>query len=251
MCIRLRVIVVFFVVFGVFVSSLTSCKHQPYIPTAVIDTTGNGGGGNDTTIQQTPQHPCSPDSIYFSRQVLPILNSNCAVAGCHDGTSKEDDVKSLFTSYDNVMKSQAVKKNWNTEESLYWYITTTEDNTMPPKDHNQLTAEQKAVILKWIQQGKQNLFCDECDTTNVTFAGAIRPIIDANCKGCHSGASAGGKINLVSFDDVKVIPTSGKMLGAILQENKKDFKAMPMNTKLSDCDITKIKIWLRAGFPNN
>ncbi len=242
------------VAFGCVIGFSSGCKHQPYIPTAIVDTTGGGTdttGSGDTT-HSVPQIPCSPDSVYFSRQVLPILNSNCATAGCHDGTSKEDDVQSLFTSYDNTMKSAAVKKNASTSRSLYWYITLgTGDKHMPPSGYNQLTAEQKAIILKWMDQGKKDLYCDECDTTNITFTSTIYPLMVTNCKGCHTGTSPGGNISLNTYTDIKTIaidPT-GRFIGALLHDPK--FKPMPNNTKLSDCDINKIKIWIRAGTPNN
>ena len=65
------------------------CEHDPVIDLAdlptfdttntIIDTTGTGGNPNEDI--------CSPDSIYFENDILPILISNCAIPGCHDASS--------------------------------------------------------------------------------------------------------------------------------------------------------------------
>lgn len=142
------------------------CKHEPddFIPDP------------DPTT-----HPCDPDTIYFEKDVLPILMSSCAKSGCHDATA-QDGVR--LDSYAAVMNSNVVKPGNPDDSDLYEDITEDDpDKIMPPPPNAPLSSEQIAIIRKWIAQGAQNLFCDEmCDTVNVTFSGTIWPqIIQAHC----------------------------------------------------------------------
>ena len=65
---------------------LPSCVHEPVIdPNNPIDTTDNPIDTIDNPIDTTPTGtPCDPDVVYFSKDILPLLRSNCAKSGCHD-----------------------------------------------------------------------------------------------------------------------------------------------------------------------
>ena len=90
-----------------------------------------------------------------------------------------------------------------------------------------------------------------CDTTNVTFAAKVTPILNSYCISCHgtSVASAyGGGIKLEAYTDVKV--NLARVYGAINQLS--GYSAMPKGGgKLSDCKIKIIKIWQDKGALNN
>jgi hypothetical protein len=90
-----------------------------------------------------------------------------------------------------------------------------------------------------------------CDTTNVTFAGSIVPILSASCYGCHSNANAaqfGDNIRLESYDDVK--RNLERLHGAVTWQS--GYTPMPQNTaKLNDCSIQIIEIWMAQGAPDN
>jgi hypothetical protein len=90
-----------------------------------------------------------------------------------------------------------------------------------------------------------------CDTTNVTFSGVVQPIIHAKCAtaGCHFDASVSG-IDLFHYSGVATIANSGKLMSAITHDGRVAF--MPKGqTKLDDCTIAKIRVWVNAGAPNN
>jgi len=90
----------------------------------------------------------------------------------------------------------------------------------------------------------------ECITTWVSYEIDILPIISANCFMCHKGNQALGGINLEGYENLKIQAKNGKLYGAIAHLN--GFSPMPKNgNKLSDCDISKIKIWIGSGAPNN
>lgn len=227
-----------------------ACKREPvfigtlYPDPDPIDTTDTNPNPN--------LHPCSPDSVYFTQQVLPILTSNCAMSGCHDAASHEEGV--VLDNYTNVRNTGKIKLTNPADSKIYKVLNDTDPNDrMPPAPAAPLTADQKALILKWIQQGALNLTCDaDCDTTNVTFSGSVMPIVDLKCRGCHSGASPQGGIALTNHAQVKATVSNGKLWGSITHAS--GFKPMPYpvgGAKLPDCDIRKVKIWLDKGAPND
>jgi hypothetical protein len=128
----------------------------------------------------------------------------------------------------------------------------TGEDQMPPYPNAPLDAGVKASILKWIQQGAKNNSCiaSGCDTTNVKYSTHIKPLIQTNCQGCHSGANPGGGLELVTYEGVKAVAQNGKLVGSI--SHLPGYKPMPQNgNKLSDCDIRKVQLWISNGTPNN
>jgi hypothetical protein len=93
---------------------------------------------------------------------------------------------------------------------------------------------------------------NQCDTTQVTLALSVRPILENSCYSCHSNSTyaLGGNIKLENYNNLKVQADNGHLLGAINHEN--GFSPMPMGAgKLENCKITIIKIWIDAGSPDN
>lgn len=226
-----------------------SCKHEPATP--IIDNGGgngggsggggNGGGGNTK--------PCDPDTVYFLNDVLPILASNCAMSGCHDAATAQDDI--ILDNYFNTTQSGIIDPFDLNGSDLYEVITETDpDKIMPPPPANALTADQISMIATWINQGAQNNYCDGCDSTDITFSGIIQPIINNSCKGCHSGTSPSGNISLENYFDVSTIALNGDLLGVINAEP--GYVPMPYNSSpLPDCEIDQITNWVNQGAPNN
>ena len=60
----------------------------------------------DTTTSTDPGmtgRMCDPDTLYFERDVLPILTGNCAYSGCHDVASARDGI--VLNNFTNVINS--------------------------------------------------------------------------------------------------------------------------------------------------
>lgn len=223
------------------VVGFSACKHDIPQP---VDNSGGGGNNGGTNI------PCDSDSVYFNMQILPILISNCSSSGCHDVASHEDGV--ILTSYDYLMNSGIVQPGDPTDGDLIEVLTTSDpDDQMPPPPANPLSSQQLQLIQTWIAQGAQNLDCSgNCDTSNVTWQGTIKPIIQTYCKGCHTGSSPGGGVDLSYYAGVSGAAFDGSLVGTI--DHLPGYNAMPKNSpKMSDCNIAKIKIWVNAGAPNN
>lgn len=221
---------------------IITCKHE--IPGIIKNGTGTGSGngtGTGTGGTTSSTGNCSPDSIYFVNEILPMINSNCATSGCHDAVSKAEDV--VLTNYSNIMGY--VKPNNAAESKLYTIIAS---GKMPPSAP--MTTDQKAKIATWINQGAVNNQCSSgCDTANFTYSGAVSVIMNTYCKGCHNAASLGGGIDLSTYTTVKTAAL-GRLMGTI--NHSSGFSAMPKGSnKLSDCQIRQVEKWIQAGTLNN
>ncbi len=246
-----------FVLFAL-IAYTSSCRREPvyigYEDPTPIDTTGNPIDTTGNPVDTTPvvvTHPCSPDSVYFEQDILPILTSNCAMSGCHDVLSHEDGV--ILDNYTNTRNTGKINLTNPSNSKLYRVLNQSGGDRMPPPPRSALPADQRALILKWIQQGAQNLSCDSaCDTTNVTFSTSVMPLITLKCKGCHSGTTPSGNVSLTNYTQVKATVTSGTLMGSILHQT--GYSAMPQpvaNGPLPDCDIRKLQIWIAAGALDN
>lgn len=219
--------------------SLPGCKHKPIIDDMdpPPDTTGI---------------PCSPDTVYFGMQILPILVSNCAMPGCHHQNNPEEDLD--LTSYETLMASGAIKPG-QLKDKFWEAITETDpDDRMPPPPASPLSAAQIDLIRIWILQGAQNLMCDpdpgSCDTTAVSFAVRIRPIFQTYCIGCHNNSVTNGGVNLANFEGVTQVVQNGRLLGSV--RHLPGFVAMPQGgSQIPACEQNRIEAWINQGALNN
>ncbi len=215
--------------------SVNSCKHD--IPITEIDTPVSGG-------TQT----CSTDTVYFQNKVLPLLNSSCAMSGCHDAITHAEDVN--LTTYAKIISTGGVRPGNPANSELYKVLNKSGSDRMPQPPAAAFTQAQKDIIYKWILQGAKNNACNDCDTTVFTYSGAVSPLMNTFCKGCHNPSSLGGGIDVSTYTSVKTIALNGKLMGSI--QHKAGFIAMPQgSTKLSDCRIEQIQKWISAGSLNN
>ncbi len=241
-------------VLGLFVLAVLSvypsaCTREPvYIGTLnpnPIDTSGGGGGGGNLG-------PCSPDSVYFEQQLLPIIQSNCAKPGCHDAITHEEEV--ILDSYANIRATGGINLSIPGKSDIYKVLFESDpEKKMPPAPNPPLSAAQSALLLKWIQQGAQNLKCDAgCDTLNVRFSTTIQPLISTRCQGCHSGNAPSGNIKLTNYTEIVAQVNNQKLWGSI--NYQAGYKPMPYpagSAKMPDCQLNQIRIWIQQGAPNN
>jgi mono/diheme cytochrome c family protein len=195
--------------------------------------TGNGGGINPRAC--------------FGRDILPVLVSKCASAGCHDAATQTGGYN--FTTYATT-KNTVVPGNPG-QSKLYQIITNTSgEDKMPPAGSSQLTVAEIDSIGKWIRYGALNETCGEvCDTLNpVTFSGVIWPTIQTTCAGCHSGTNPSGNVSLASYSNVSAVASSG-LLANSLKGN--GVAKMPPSGSLSACRIRQFMIWISNGYLNN
>ncbi len=184
----------------------------------------------------------------FSRDILPVLVSNCAIPGCHDTQSHKEGY--LFSSYTTTLK--AVKPGNPSDSKLYEVITKTQgEDRMPPAPYSRLSQSNIDSIAAWISYGALDEYCGEvCDTINqVTFTGTIFPLVRKYCTGCHSGATPSGGVSLNNYSDIQAIAASGVLMNAL--NGSGGITRMPPSGTLSVCRIRQFEIWVNEGSQNN
>ena len=173
------------------------------------------------------------------------------MSGCHVVASHQEGV--ILTSYANVMNTADVDPGDPGGSKLYRVLIDNDpDDRMPRPPASPLTDAQKSLIYKWIQQGAKDLTCNTgCDASGaVTFSSGIIPILSSKCTGCHGSNNPQAGINLSIYSGVKAKVDDGRLWGAV--NHLSGFSPMPKNgSKLSDCEIAKIKKWMDSGAPNN
>jgi Planctomycete cytochrome C len=218
----------------VLVSVINSCKHE--VPLSNVDPTPQPG-------------PVANNGVCFESEILPLFQSNCAKSGCHDATTHEEGL--ILDSYANIMRKDIVAGSAD-RSKIYRVLFETGKDKMPPAPNADLTAAQKALIGKWINEGAKNTVnCNtSCDTTQFKYGANISVVINTFCTGCHSGTAASGGIDLTNYTNVKIQATNGRLVGAIT--HTAGYSPMPKDAnKLNDCQITQIKKWVAAGALNN
>jgi hypothetical protein len=95
---------------------------------------------------------------------------------------------------------------------------------------------------------------NSCDSTNVSFATTVVPLINTHCgsssNSCHGAGNTGSGIDLTIYAGVAAVAQSGQLVGSITHAS--GFEAMPDGLpKLGDCEIGKIRAWVNAGYLNN
>lgn len=222
---------------GIAAMLLYACRHE--IPGVSVNTGG--------TVTPPPVTTCSPDSVYFTNTVMPLIASNCAMSGCHDNGTHADGVN--LTTYAGILRQVSPGNGANSK--LYKVLNKSGSDRMPPPPMAGFTTAQKNIILQWINQGAKNNSCTgSCDTTVFTYSAAIKPIMDNKCAGCHNPANLGGNIDLSVYTAVRTVALNGKLYGSV--SHQVGYSPMPKNTaKLSDCEIRQIQKWITAGSLNN
>ena len=90
-----------------------------------------------------------------------------------------------------------------------------------------------------------------CDTASaISYTNQIVPLLQASCTaGCHNGLGSGH--NIKNYAAISADALSGSLLGSV--KWLAPFQQMPQgaSSKISECDIAKIRLWVAQGAPNN
>lgn len=237
----------------------SNSNHTDIIKTCIIACTN--GVCDTTEVSILPPVPgdstgefnsCSPDSVYFERDILEVITSSCAYTGCHNSASAAEGIR--LDNYANIIKYGKIKAGKPADSDLYKVVTTTSSKSvMPPPPAARLSSTQISNIEKWITQGAKNNNCinsvSDCNSKDISFNSFVKPAL-ASCVSCHRTGNTGGGINLDSYQGIKSAAQSGSILGSISW--LPGFIQMPQGgSKLSDCTIQKVKTWIESGSPNN
>jgi hypothetical protein len=91
---------------------------------------------------------------------------------------------------------------------------------------------------------------NNCDTANMQYTRDVLPIISGSCYSCHGNGNVSGGVSLGNYASVKTQADNGNLLHVI--NHDAGYPAMPQGgSKLSDCNINKIRSWINHGALNN
>jgi hypothetical protein len=210
----------------------------------------------DQGARQTvcPEDSTSGDStairfpVCFDRDIMPVLLSNCALAGCHDDISAARGYR--LTSYLAIVSDDELIEPGNPGESkLYKAITRDpdDDDFMPPRPANPLPSALIDSIFNWIKHGALQENCQLiCDTIRpVVFEKQVWPVIGFNCTGCHSGSTPQAGISLTSYTQIRQAAESGPLLNAVRRSGP---APMPPTGALDRCQLRTIELWAIDGY---
>jgi len=209
---------------------ISSCKHDMVAP---------GTNVNLVYINN------NIDSVCFQNDVLPLFQSYCGSSGCHNASSRTEDV--ILTDYFDIMRG--VRAN-NPSGSKYFNKI---GHGMPPGNYPQMSSTQIILIEKWINQSATNTICNNiCDTSNYTFSGSIQSIISTNCLGCHGTSPGLGNVYLGDYTSIKNYISSNQQTFFNSINYSTSIAAslrMPPVEQLSNCQIKEITKWINNSFP--
>lgn len=198
-----------------------------------------------TTDPYLPDDLCAAGFVDYQAEVQPILTSNCAMSGCHDAQTAEEDVR--MDNYNEVVKQVDGFHPGGSE--LWEVINESGEDRMPPPPAAALTAAQKEIIKRWILEGAQNTSCtDRCDTLDLlTYSTGIGNMINTYCKGCHGPVLAEAGLRLDSYVYVTDAVTNSNLLYRVGPDAGS--QRMPPGSSLSDCQVRNIQKWVDQGMP--
>jgi hypothetical protein len=91
-----------------------------------------------------------------------------------------------------------------------------------------------------------------CDTSNVTYSGSIAPIMEANCNVCHNKTVLSGNVVTDNYADLSAVAVqldSTRLTRAV--DWTGPYQMPKGGNQLPACDLSKIRIWVKAGVKNN
>ena len=125
----------------------------------------------------------------FASDIQPILEKNCAA--CHSGDLKLAELD--LSNREAAMRGGehgAVIVAGNSEKSKLYRMVAGLDQPGMPMQGDPLKPAEVAAIKAWIDQGAK------WETTAVSFAKDIQPIMERSCWNCHGDAMQMSKLDL-------------------------------------------------------
>lgn len=92
-----------------------------------------------------------------------------------------------------------------------------------------------------------------CDTSvTMSYATHIVPVLNTSCNvQCHGGTGGGSGHDMSTWAAVNADATAGSLVSSIVWDGNAQQMPQGATTKISPCDIAKIKKWVAAGALNN
>ena len=89
-----------------------------------------------------------------------------------------------------------------------------------------------------------------CDTTNVSFANDVLPMVEYRCQSCHGSMNPAAGLSLVTYEEISLIGLNG-MLSDRINRAEMDEWVMPPDGPLPNCKRSILDAWVADGCPQN
>ncbi len=87
-----------------------------------------------------------------------------------------------------------------------------------------------------------------CDTTAVIrYSVEVVSILSARCYGCHGGTAVTGAGYKPDTYSVRSLANNGRLVRSITHTGPANTHMPLRGSKLAECDIAKIRTWVRSG----
>jgi hypothetical protein len=106
-----------------------------------------------TTTLLVDDAPAITATVNFSTDIVPLLTTNCAKSGCHNGTISPD--LTAANAYNSLVDGNLVSTSTPANSLVYLWLTGKEAATMPLGASNN-PSNINGYILAWITQGAEN-----------------------------------------------------------------------------------------------
>ncbi len=166
-------------------------------------------------IEQAPPAPAAAaGTVDFEKDIMPILQAKCV--GCH-GPEKQAgklrlDLAEFIKAGGNSGPAVVAGKPGESPLCVRVHLPK-EDEKHMPKEGDPLTAEQLALVAKWITEGavmpEKVADAPAPEGPKVDFVKDIHPILQAKCVGCHGAEKQAGKLRLDLPECIKAGGESG------------------------------------------
>lgn len=192
---------------------------------------------------KTPSKVCDTTTLTFNNDILPIFQNKCA--SCHSL------LNSALSGGGIVLQdsSQIIER---ADEIINDISQTSARFNAMPKNSLMLDNCSINQIKVWANRITKTIPTPSCDTSAVTYAQHIAPIIQKKCASCHSAAyymKSGGEVRIATYDDV--LNRIDKIQADVNQIGVEgtDYNPMPKKgLKLDNCSINKIQAWINQGY---
>lgn len=107
--------------------------------------------GKDTTLTIEPQHVAVANTVYFSKDLVPILTKSCAVGGCHASGGLKPDLSS-DNAYNALINGKYIDLKTPANSIIYERLIGKLSPSMPMGQSNN-PSNLNNLMLAWIKQG--------------------------------------------------------------------------------------------------
>jgi mono/diheme cytochrome c family protein len=107
---------------------------------------------------------------------------------------------------------------------------------------------QSCYFDKYAEIHPLSTYEDICDSAHAaTYQQSVIVVMNNSCVSCHTQKGASGGISLDTYESVLAQAQNGKLMGSI--NHQSSYIAMPPGTKIRDCEIAKLQLWVNNGMP--